>query len=239
MHRPYAIPNSSWVMAQRWHDLLFAHYPVAVEAMRKLVPSSLELDAFDGRAWISVVPFRMSGVRPRGVPPVPWLSNFPELNVRTYVTRGEKAGVYFFSLEAANPLAVRIARNFFHLPYMDATMTLREADGWIHYRSERTHRGEPPARWVGRYRPTGEVQLTQRGTLDHWLTERYCMYPVTPSGRVFRGEIDHVQWPVQPAEAEIEDDTMLAPLGLKPADRPILQFVRRLDVRIWGLSLAD
>src|SRR5262245_4554326 len=110
-------------MRMSWHDLLFAHWPVPVAAMRALVPAPLEVDTFDGAAWIGVVPFRMTRVGPLWLPPIPGVSSFAELNVRTYVTRDDKPGVWFFSLDAANPLAVRTARRFFHLPYFHAAMS--------------------------------------------------------------------------------------------------------------------
>ena len=235
-HRPYPPPSSPWVMAQSWRDLLFAHWPIPVEMMRRAVPEVLPLDAFDGQAWVGVVPFRMSGVRPRLFPSVPWLSAFPELNVRTYVTLGGKPGVFFFSLEAANPVAVEIARRLFHLPYFNARMSLREADGWIHYTSSRTHRGAQSAEFVGRYRPTAEVFQAKPGTLEHWLTERYSLYTLDGRGRVMRAEIHHAPWPLQKAEAEIEANTMTRPPSLPlPSAPPLLHFVRRLDVVVWPL----
>lgn len=235
-HRPYPLPSGPWVMHQSWHDLLFAHWPIPIEVMRQAVPDSLTLDTFDGQAWIGVVPFRMSGVRPRYVPSVPWLSAFPELNVRTYVKVGDKPGVFFFSLEAANPVAVQIARSFFHLPYFEARMLLRDTGDWIYYHSKRTHAGAPPAELVGRYRPTSEPYTSQNGTHESWLTERYCLYSQDRAGRLYRGEIHHIQWPLQKAEAEITVNTMTLPPGLPlPNVPPLLHFARQLDVIVWPL----
>src|SRR5690349_6710130 len=121
-HRPWPVPSRPWIMAQNWHELLFAHWRVPVEAVRPLVPQGLEIDLFAGDAWLSVVPFRMSGVRLRGTPALPWLSSFPELNVRTYVCAEGRPGVWFFSLDAASRLAVGVARAWFHLPYFNARM---------------------------------------------------------------------------------------------------------------------
>jgi uncharacterized protein YqjF (DUF2071 family) len=121
-HRPWELPRRPWMLAMRWHDLLFMHWPMLHVALRALIPPELALDTFDGTAWIGVVPFRMNGVRPRGLPALPWLSVFPELNLRTYVTTGGKPGVWFFSLDAANPVVVRLARKLFYLPYYDAHM---------------------------------------------------------------------------------------------------------------------
>ena len=248
-HRPWPLPAGPWVMAQSWHDLLFAHWPIPAAVMRALLPPQLVLDTYDGMAWVGVVPFRMSGVRPRLCPPVPWLSTFPELNVRTYVRSRDPAnprpGVYFFSLEAANPLAVAIARGWFKLPYYNATMSLRADGQGIHYRSQRTHRGAPAAEFVGSYRPTGPVYHAQPGTLEHWLTERYSLYTVSPkgavpNGRAYIGEIHHQPWPLQPAEAEIQRNSMAVASALDlPNVAPLLHFARRLDVVIWPLRVVE
>src|SRR5882762_8899476 len=168
-------------MAQTWHDLLFAHWPIDPMALRLLVPPQVPLDLFQGRCWIGVVPFRMSGIRARGLPPLPGLSRFPELNVRTYVTLGGKPGVYFFSLDATNLPAVWAARSFYHLPYFHAAMTAETRAGSIHY-SSRRYRSQ--AEFRARYRPTGEVRLAAEGSIDHWFTERYCLY-TTHRGQVY------------------------------------------------------
>ena len=221
-------------MTQTWHDLLFAHWPLPPEDPRPLVPAALPLDTFDNRAWIGVVPFRMTGVRPRSVPAVPWLSAFPELNARTYVTLDGKPGVYFFSLDAASPLAVAVARLWFKLPYFNARMTLDRRDGAIHYHSRRVHPGSPAATFRGVCRPTGEVSYAAPGSLDDWLTSRYCLYTADGQGRVHRLEIDHPRWPLQPAELHAEVNTMTAPLGLAlPDTPPHLRFSRRLEVHFW------
>src|SRR5262245_23161746 len=121
--RSWPRPSPPWAMAMRWHDLLFLHWPIAAAELRPRIPAPLAIDEHSGSAWIGVVPFRMTNVRPRGVPGLPWLSAFPELNVRTYVTHGGKPGVWFFSLDAAQRLAVIAARRRFHLPYFHARMT--------------------------------------------------------------------------------------------------------------------
>ena len=175
-HRPWPMPAGPWVMAQSWHDLLFAHWQVDRTVLRSLLPSPLQVDTFEGHAWLAVVPFRMSGVRLRGTLALPWLSAFPELNVRTYVTYEGKPGVWFFSLDAGNALAVAVARAWFHLPYFRARMICLEREGWIHYQSQRTHRGAPSGSLEGRYGPIGKVFFAQNGTLEYFLTERYCLY---------------------------------------------------------------
>jgi hypothetical protein len=221
-------------MAMQWHDLLFMHWPMEVQRLRRVVPGELQLDVFDGHAWLGVVPFMMRRVRLRGLPAVWGLSAFEELNVRTYVTVGGKAGVYFFSLDAASRLAVRGARLLWGLPYMDARMHCRAGEqGWVEYRCERTHRGEPAARFEGRYRPTGQVYRSQGGTLDYFLTERYALY-TAGWGRVMMGEIDHAPWPLQAAQVEVETMDMTRLLGLElPGVRPVCHFALRLEVRAW------
>jgi uncharacterized protein YqjF (DUF2071 family) len=175
----------------------------------------------------------MTGVRLRGTPSLPWLSSFPELNVRTYVTCGGKPGVWFFSLDAGNSLAVAIARAWFHLPYFRAQMICTETDGWIQYQSERTHRGAPTGSLKGRYRPVGEVLSPRRGTLEYFLTERYCLYTSDGHAQIIRGEIHHPPWLLQRAEAEFSRNSMTESLGIPPIPRPLLHFARRQDVLIW------
>jgi hypothetical protein len=222
-------------MTQTWHDLLFAHWPLLPAAMRPLVPEQLELDTFDGQSWVGVVPFHMSGVRARGTPALPGLSRFPELNVRTYVRYDGKPGVYFFSLDAANLPAVWAARHFFHLPYFYAAMTSKDVQGTIHYDSGR--RGSA-ADFCGKYRPTKDVRLPEKGSIEHWLTERYCLY-TTHRGQVYRGDIHHQPWPLQDAEAEIKTNTVAASAEISlPATAPLLHFAKRLEVLIWPLRRA-
>jgi uncharacterized protein YqjF (DUF2071 family) len=237
-HRPWPLPARPWVMKQTWHDLLFAHWPVPAAAMRELVPEQLTLDTFDRQCWVGVVPFHMSGIRRRELPPLPGLSRFPELNVRTYVIHGGKPGVYFFSLDADNRAAVWAARKFYHLPYFYASMSSQERDGVIHYSSYRhsSHRHRGSAEFRGCYRPSCDVRYRDKGSLEHWLTERYCLYTAY-RGEIYRGEIHHQSWPLQDAEAEFEINTAAAASGISLPDiPPLLHFARRVDVLIWPLN---
>jgi uncharacterized protein YqjF (DUF2071 family) len=239
-HRPWPAPARPWSVFMRWHELLFIHWPVPAAALRPFVPAGLELDTFGGEAWLAVVPFRMSGIRRRPLPAVPGTAAFPELNVRTYVTAAGagKPGVWFFSLDAANRLAVRVARWQFHLPYFDAAMSCtRAAGGTVDYRSTRTHRRAAPAGFEARYRPTGPTARAAPGSLEHFLTERYCLYSANRTGHVFRGEIAHVPWPLQPAGCDVARNTMADPIGLKLPDvKPLLHYADVLDVVAWGLE---
>ncbi len=233
-HRPYPVPSGPWVLGMVWRDLLFMHWPVEADALRPLVPPSLSIDTFDGSAWLGVVPFDMTGVRPRFLPAVERLSHFPEINLRTYVTAEGKPGVWFFSLDAHSRLAVRLARATFHLPYFDAEMSCRVSNGEVHYRSIRTHEGAPPAQFVARYGPAGEPFESGPGTIEHFLTERYCLYSADGSGKVRRGDIHHRLWPLQPADVEVQTLAMTQQIGLKPPEpEPVLHFSNRLDVLAW------
>jgi len=236
-HRPWPLPARPWVMAQIWHDLLFAHWPIPAAQMAALLPPGLELDRWEGEAWVGVVPFRMSGVRPRLFPALPGLSAFPELNVRTYVRVEDKPGVYFFSLDAANPIAVAVARSLFHLPYFRARMSCQTEGEAIRYASQRTHTGAPPAELRGSYAPTGPVYQVEAGSLEAWLIERYCLYSVDKRGRIYRGEIHHAPWPIQQAEATFERNSVAQAAGIGlPDSPPLLHFARRLDVLAWAIQ---
>jgi uncharacterized protein YqjF (DUF2071 family) len=231
------MPRTPWVMRQRWEDLLFAHWTCSRETLRALIPAPLEIDTFESDAWLGVVPFRMSGVGLRGLPGLPGARAFAELNVRTYVRHGDKPGVWFFSLDAASPLAVSMARAWFHLPYYRAEMHVSASGEAVRYSSGRTHAGAPDAAFDARYGPTGPVALAAPGSLEHWLTERYCLYAGARDGRLWRGEIHHAPWPLQPAHAQISLNTMsqAARIELSTAP-PLLHFARRLDVRLWAPS---
>ena len=233
-HRPYPVPSGPWVLGMSWRDLLFMHWPVEVDALRPLVPPALSLDTFDGSAWLGVVPFGMTGVRPRFLPAVHRLSDFPEINLRTYVTAEGKPGIWFFSLDAHNPVAVRLARTSFHLPYFDAEMAYHAPGDEVHYRSVRMHRGAPPAEFAARYRPAGVAFESGPGTIENFLTERYCLYSADRRGNVRRGDVHHHLWPLQPAEAEVHTLAMTQQIGVKlPETSPILHFSKRLDVLAW------
>jgi uncharacterized protein YqjF (DUF2071 family) len=234
-HRPWAVPRSAWIMEQTWLDLLFAHWAYPVEEIRAVVPAQLSLDTFNGMAWVGVVPFMLCNLKARGLPPLPLVSSFPELNVRTYVTVDGKPGVYFFSLDAASRTAVIGARKLFHLNYYNAEMTITPTADGIEYASRRTDRCAQPASFTAHYKPVGEVATPQPGTLDHFLTERYCLYAVSRRGVTYRLQIHHRPWLLQPAEAELDARSMLSAAGLVPArGAPILHFSARQPMVGWA-----
>lgn len=230
-HRPWPLRDDPWIQAQTWEHLLFAHWRVAEAELRPHVPEELPLDTFDGSAWLAVTPFHLSGLRIRGLPPVPYLSAFLELNTRTYVSVDGKAGIYFFSLDAESALAVEAARRVYKLPYFRANMRADFGDD-IDYTSERAEATR--ASFRGTYRPTGTPEPPTPGSLEHFLTERYCLFTVF-EGRAHWAEIHHPPWPLQTAEAEIAENTM-PPAGLELGDGPLLHYSRRQDVVIWALE---
>jgi uncharacterized protein YqjF (DUF2071 family) len=221
-------------MAQTWERLLFAHWPLSPRVVQPHVPRALTLQTFEGHAWLGVTPFVLSVLRPRAAPRLPCLAPFPEVNVRTYVTLGERPGVFFFSLDAGSALAVAAARAVYSLPYFRAQVRVRTSGLRVKYASRRTDRRGPPAELDVTYGPVGPVSPPARGTLAYWLTERYCLYAVSRRGRVRRAEIHHAPWPLQPAGAEIRVNTLTGPLGIDlTGQAAITHFAERLDVHVW------
>ena len=233
-HRPWPLPATPWIMKQSWHDLLFAHWPVDEQTLRSRIPAAFELDRFEGRAWIGIVPFHMTNVAPRGVPPLPGLSSFPELNVRTYVRVADRPGVYFFSLDAGSRWAVRAARWLWNLPYHEAAMQVRAEGECIEYESRRISGCARPDLRAS-YEPFGAPFVAAPASLDHFLTERYCLYHHDRRGRPYRLEIHHAPWRLECARARFERNTMAAAHGLVlPDEEPLLHFAKRQDMIGWA-----
>jgi uncharacterized protein len=219
-------------MTQTWHDLLFAHWPIDASRLASKIPPDLPLDLFEGQAWIGIVPFRMTNVAPRGVPALPGLSALPELNVRTYVRIGDKPGVFFFSLDAGSAIAAAAARALFNLPYHAASMQVARHGETVRYSSRRTGTGR--AELEGAYRPAGSIFEARRGSLEYFLTERYCLYHVDRRGRPYRLDIHHPPWPLQFAEAELTRNSMARASGIElPGVEPLLHFAKRQDMVAW------
>lgn len=210
-HRPWDLPSEPWQWRQCWYDLAFFHYRIEAETLRGLLPAGLEIDSFDGSAWISVVPFMMEDVMRGKFPSVYPLRKFPELNLRTYVKRDGKSGVFFFSLDAACLPLVTGARLLFGLPYHQATMR---------YESSDEHRYFTSNRWVGdvtfeaEFQEKGEAFLAEKDSFEHWVTERYCLYSAKKNGKLCRLEVHHKQWPLQQVEFDIRNNDTFKAAGL-------------------------
>jgi uncharacterized protein YqjF (DUF2071 family) len=235
-HRPWPPPEGTWLQGQTWCDLLFAHWRVPAEQLRRVVPPTLPLHLYDdGSAWLGITPFVVKGLRVRGTPPLPWLSRFPELNVRTYVDVGGKPGIYFFSLDAARRAAVIAARRSYRLPYFQARMRANKVGARVDYESERIDSSGLPARFRGSYAPSGPHT---DDPLARWLAERYCAYTLDERDRPLRIEIHHPPWPLQPADGELDAQAMTDQIGIQLDGEPLLHFSARQDTLIWPLRPA-
>ena len=231
-HRPWPVPPGRWVMGQTWEQQLFAHWRVTAERLQPMVPDGLEVEEHDGSAWVGITPFRITGIRSRGTVPLPGVSSFLELNVRTYVHAADgRPGVWFFSLDATSRLAVRAARRTYKLPYFDARIAFDDADGWIDVEAARL--GERGRVFSARYRAIGPASASQPGSLEWFLAERYCLYAEDRRGSLYRADIHHTPWLLHPAEAEIEL-TSIAPFELRGV--PLCHVAEPQDVVIWPLQ---
>jgi len=234
-HRPWPLPRGPWVALQSWRELLFAHWPIDLATLRARVPLPLEIDTHEGRAWISVAAFRIDPLRTRSLPVS---MRFPELNLRTYVRHGGRAGVYFFSLDAASSAAVLGARTLFRLNYFNAAIHMRNRGGGIEFTSRRLDR--PRADFHAWYRPHGDTYVAVPGSLDAWLVERYCLFAAREQGRVFRVDIHHLPWVLQSAEARLGATTLFTAAGLPaPEGEPLLHYSLRQDTLTWGPDPED
>jgi len=237
---PTQRPNDRAVMRQQWRHLLFLHWEVEPESLQCLLPPGLTLDTLDGRAYVGLVPFTMRNVRPVWSPSLPWLSHFHEVNVRTYVHHeGREPGVWFFSLDAANPVAVLLARWLWKLPYHHARMALvAQGDGTVGYRSERLWPGPVPAWCDLYYEPVGSPLPATPGTREFFLAERYNLY-VHAQGRIWRGRVHHEPYPLQSARLiDLDDDSLVAAASVAPATAapPLIHYAAGVDVEVFPLT---
>lgn len=242
-HRPWPLPKGPWIMRQEWLDLLFAHWPVSADVLRPWIPEELEIEEFAGSSWIGIVPFRMADVMLRGLPGLPWISAFPELNVRVYVRHHDKPGVWFLSLDAPRFLATIGARIWFHLPYHWSRVTHQAASmGSPHpfHATAQCARAKPPLVFDSHYGPDGKTFQAKPGTLEYFLTERYRLYARNGSGKLLYADVHHAPWPLQPGCGEVHGEDMLRPFGIRlPNQPPHLLFSKGVKVTVWALKPVD
>jgi uncharacterized protein YqjF (DUF2071 family) len=238
-HRPWPIPSGPWIMGQTWKGLLFAHWRVDEAWLRRFVPPQIPVDTFDGSAWIAVTPFIVGGLRLRFLPPLPGTTRFPEINVRTYATIEDRPGIYFFSLDVPNVLAIAAARRVYRLPYFRSKIEVDNADGRVGYRSRRVDPVGSPVNCDLEYGPTAPAAVALAGSFEYWAAERYCLYTLDDRMRLLRGEIHHPPWQLQPAEAVVASNSMGRQLGLDLQERPVLHYAHRQDVVFWPNAPVD
>ncbi len=220
------------LLSMRWRDLLFAHWTLDAETVERAIPDRLSVDTHDGDAYLGVVPFVMSDIRPRGAPIG---LSFNELNLRTYVTVDGEPGVFFFNLDADDRIGVRLARSLFRLPYYRAAMAVEaRGDGGsrrISFRSRRTTPDAEPARFDAEYGPDGGFSEPASESIEAFLTERYRFYVTADGGQVYYGDIDHDPWRLAPAWMEIRENTLFRANGFeRPTGDPLLHFAAPIDV---------
>ncbi len=222
--RPCGAPS----MHMSWRSLLFMHWPVPASQLRPLVPDTMEIDSFDGSAWVGLVPFTMAGVGHRWMPRrlrMPWITDFHECNVRTYVTVDGEPGVWFFSLDAASPLAVWAARTFWNLPYYNAAIQLARQGSEVRYAVKRRGRGDEAALRCA-WRVGDPLPPSRPGELAHFLTERYLLF-AHRGDRTYRGRIWHQPWPLREGKLLALEDTLVAGRRHRRPPRPAAGARRR------------
>lgn len=234
--RPDKLP-CTWVMYQEWRHLLFMSWPVPLDEMRKHVPADLSIDTFNGTAWLSMLPMHMEDLHFRWLPPIPGTSDFPEINLRTYVTVNGQPAVYFFSLDSSSRLGALVARFFFHTPYVYAKMTLDEGE-WFHLTSRRKKSRHANAAELDiRYRPVGEPKQPAADSLAHFLVERYTAIAETKPGVIYSGPVDHAPWQLTDAEVDVRANTVPQAVGFDVAgSKPEIHFSWGTDTRLCLVS---
>jgi uncharacterized protein len=229
-------PEGTPVMYQSWGDLLFMHWEVPAESLRRLLPARLEVDDFEGRAWVGVTPFTLWGVRPVFTPPLPLVSEFHEINVRTYVHLGGIPGVWFFSLDANSNVAVTAARALFRLPYFYADITREQRDHTTVYSASRESDSGAHAEFGATWTVGDELTMAAPGSLDFFLTERYCLY-TADGDKLYRVRIHHRPWPLSKVRVETYRSKMVEAAGLgRPAGEPLVHHGGPVDVEVWPLE---
>ena len=240
---PTLEPDRQVVMHQDWHHLLFLHWEVPPADLQPLLPPGLDVDTFDGKAYVGLVPFTLTGVRPVLTPPLPWISSFHEINVRTYVHRnGRDPGVWFFSLDASSTIAVAAARAMYKLPYFHSHIDFAATNTQITFEARRDdHRGVIPANARVRYGPSDMPRSRAPvGSLDHFLVERYLLYSVGDNHDLYRARVHHQPYPIQRAELFELDDTLVWAAGIRKHEQPQHRhYAREVNVKIYLIERCD
>ncbi|MFS0644807.1 YqjF family protein [Siminovitchia sp. 179-K 8D1 HS] len=231
-HRPWPLPVNRWIMRQTWRNVLFLHWPIQPGLLRPHIPPALEIDTFKGCAWLGIVAFTMKGIYFRGLP-FSVVPSFSEVNVRTYVTYKGKPGVFFMSLDVDDWASLNIAKRWYRLPYHPAKISVQDCGGVIQYQSVR--KAGNPVAFKGSCIPSNDVYFPDRGTLDHWLTEKYCFYTTRNGKDIYHGDIHHPPWPLKKADIQIDQHTLFSPWNINISkEGPIAHFSEGVDSLMWN-----
>ncbi|MFC6602234.1 YqjF family protein [Ectobacillus funiculus] len=236
-HRSWPLPSKYWIMRQTWRNLLFLHWPIPLEKLRPHIPSPLQIDTFNGSAWLGVILFVLEGIYPRGISAVSLTPKFPEINVRTYVKYEGKPGIYFMSIDVENWASLKIAKRWYRLPYHSAQISFQKEGQTFHFHSTRKGNANTPISFKGKYAPVSEIYFPKKGTVDHWLTERYCLYSSNDGVNIYCGEIHHRPWPLQKAAIEIVRNTLFTAFHFDLSEvKPIAHFSTGVDSLMWNIK---
>lgn len=233
-HRLLPLPRNNWIMRQAWRNTLFLHWPVQPEQLRPYIPSVLEIDTYDGSAWLGIVAFEMEGIYFRGLSFFSVVAPFSEVNVRTYVKHEGRPGVFFISLDVNDWASLLIAKRWYRLPYHSADIAIRRKGNAIFYDSVRRNL---PVRFDGICTPKENEFFPSNDTLDHFLTEKYCFYTTQNNKDIFHGDIHHQPWPLQRADVQIQRNTLFSPLNLDFSEEdPVVHFSKGVDSLMWNVK---
>lgn len=234
-HRPYPLPSQNWIMRQTWRNLLFLHWPIPVEKLRPFIPASLKIDTFRGSAWLGVILFVIEGIYPRAVSTLSLVRKFPEINLRTYVKCKDKPGIYFLSIDVGNWASLRLAKRWYRLPYHSAKISFKKEGSSFSCQSNRKGRADIPIIFQGKYAPQSNVFFPKEGTVEHWLTERYCLYSTNNGVDIYCAEVHHRPWPLQAALAEISANTLFTPFDFDLyEEKPLAHYSKGIDSLIFN-----
>ncbi|MBS4176485.1 YqjF family protein [Lederbergia citrea] len=234
--RPFPLPSNPWLFTQTWDKLLFCHWSLPAELLRAHVPNDVDLDLFNGEAWIAIIPFKVNHMRVHGIPEIPYLNSYLELNLRTYVKYKGTPGIYFFTLDANKWSAVIGAKIGAQLPYRHSLMKMNIKENKVYFQSKRKHPGSSKESFYINYQSDSNLYLPEVESLEYWLFERYCFF-TTRGKHLYRGDIHHDRWRVSKAKATIQANSLVPFLPQKYFERqPLLHLSASKQVFAWPIK---
>lgn len=229
-----SLAAKTWIMKQTWKHVLFLHWPLHAESLRPFIPKELEIDTYDGQAWLGMIVFEMGGIYPRGLSRLPLTPPFSEINVRTYVTYKGEPGIYFLSIDVNNWASLNIAKRWYHLPYRPSEVSIQKEGASLHFEGIRK---KEPLYVKGSYTPLKESFFSRAGRLDYWFTERYRLYSSDSFSNLYTASIDHPPWALQNTEVTIDKNTLFSPFGFHlGADAPIAHYSYGVQTNFWNIK---